>query len=53
MTDIAQRDRSTAVVGSDPWGKLSRSTGITWLVAFVLVITPVIAISTVLPSSRI
>jgi len=46
MTDIAQRDRSTAVVGSDPWRKLSRSTGIAGLVAFVLVFTPIIAIST-------
>ena len=45
MTDTAQRDRSTAV-GSDPWRKLSRSTGIAGLVAFVLVFTPIIAIST-------
>ena len=46
MTDTAQRDRSTAVVGSDPWRKLSRSTGIAGLVAIVGVFTPIIAIST-------
>jgi len=45
MTDTAQPDRSTAV-GSDPWRKLSRSTGIAGLVAFVLIFTPIIAIST-------
>ena len=46
MTDTAQRDRSAVVVGRDPWRKLSRSTGIAGLVAFVLVFTPIIAIST-------
>ncbi len=46
MTDIAQRDRSTVVVDSDPWRRLSRATGIAGLVAFVLIFTPIIAIST-------
>lgn len=45
MTDTAQVDHSIAV-GPDPWRKLSRSTGIAGLVAFVLVFTPIIAIST-------
>ena len=46
MTDPSQREESTAVVRSDPWRGLSRSTGIAGLVAFVLVFTPIIAIST-------
>ena len=46
MTDISQLDPSTAVVGRDPWRRLARATGIAGLVAFVLVFTPIIAVST-------
>jgi hypothetical protein len=46
MTNISQLDPSTAVVGRDPWRRLARATGIAGLVAFVLVFTPIIAVST-------
>ena len=46
MTDTGHREKSTADVRPDPWRGLSRSTGIAGLVAFVLVFTPIIAIST-------
>ena len=46
MTDTAQSDRSTVVVDSDPWRRLSRATGIAGLVAFVLSSRPIIAKST-------
>jgi hypothetical protein len=46
MTDTARLDHSTVVDGRHPWRRLSRSTGIAGLVAFVLIFTPIIAIST-------
>lgn len=46
MTDTAQRERSTADRSHDRWLRLSRSTGIAGLVAFVLLFTPIIATST-------
>ena len=46
MTDTTQLDHSRAVTGPDPWRRLARATGIAGLVAFVLVFTPIIAIST-------